>query len=461
MERTAPRTPRLLLLLVVPPLLATLLAVLLGPVRPCAGAPAVSSGEEKWGYVAIRPQAKMFWWLYPSKKASVQPLVLWLQGGPGASGTGFGNFEEIGPLDVNLQPRKTTWLAAASLLFVDNPVGTGYSYVTYQDAYAHNISTVATDMRVLLAGFFAEAKEFQTVPFYIFSESYGGKMAAAISLELLKAINNKEITCAFKGVALGDSWISPLDSVLTWGPYLHATSLLDKPGLKLVMEAANAVKEAYDAGQYANATRLWSLAEDVISSYTNGVNFYNILTQDSTNHYVDTSATKPRKKPLAKLYQTHVGHLQQAALSQLMNGAIRKKLEIIPEDVRWGGQSEDVFTNMAADFMKPVIDMVDELLSSGVKVTVYNGQLDLIVDTLGQESWVQKMKWPGLDAFNELKWSPLSLVSSDNVAYHKSYGNFTFYWILKAGHMVPLDQGDTALELLRRVTGQESLLREH
>lgn len=38
---------------------------------------------------------------------------------------------------------------------------------------------------------------------------------------------------------------------------------------------------------------------------------------------------------------------------------------------------------MAGDFMKPVVDIVDQLLTAGVNVTVYNGQLDLIVDTMG------------------------------------------------------------------------------
>lgn len=32
------------------------------------------------------------------------------QGGPGASSTGFGNFEEIGPLDRELDERDTTWV---------------------------------------------------------------------------------------------------------------------------------------------------------------------------------------------------------------------------------------------------------------------------------------------------------------------------------------------------------------
>lgn len=48
------------------------------------------------------------------------------------------------------------------------------------------------------------------------------------------------------------------------------------------------------------------------------------------------------------------------------------------------GQATNVFLNMEKDFMKPVISIVDELLEAGVNVTVYNGQLDLIVDTIGR-----------------------------------------------------------------------------
>lgn len=48
------------------------------------------------------------------------------------------------------------------------------------------------------------------------------------------------------------------------------------------------------------------------------------------------------------------------------------------------GQANNVFLNMEGDFMKPAISVVDELLEAGVNVTVYNGQLDLIVDTMGR-----------------------------------------------------------------------------
>jgi len=70
-------------------------------------------GGEDWGYMDVRAGAHMFYWLYTSTAAAdptTLPIVIWLQGGPGAGGTGYGNFEEMGPLDVNLQPRNSSWV---------------------------------------------------------------------------------------------------------------------------------------------------------------------------------------------------------------------------------------------------------------------------------------------------------------------------------------------------------------
>ncbi|XP_072847045.2 retinoid-inducible serine carboxypeptidase isoform X1 [Pogona vitticeps] len=416
--------------------------------------------RQAWGYVPVRSNASMFWWLYyadnPAQNFTSFPLILWLQGGPGASGCGYGNFEEIGPLDADLKPRRTTWLQAASVLFVDNPVGTGYSYVNDTLAYATDICTVTSDMMVLLKEFFASKTEFQKIPFYIFSESYGGKMAAAIALELYKAVEAGTIKCNFSGVALGDSWISPIDSVIAWGPYLYTTSLLDDKGLKEVTTAAKKILDAMNKKEFKLATLLWSKAEDIIENNTNGVNFYNILTQESETASRSLTSTLSETLPLIKLFQRHVQYQNKDKLSDLMNGPIRKKLKIIPDHVKWGGQSENVFMNMAGDFMKHVIDTVDELLEANVNVTVYNGQLDLIVPTMGQEAWIRKLKWPKLKKFSAQRWQPLYACpeSTQTAAFHKSYDNLDFFWILKAGHMVPADQGDMALKMLRIVTHQ-------
>ncbi|TRY59609.1 hypothetical protein DNTS_003892 [Danionella cerebrum] len=416
--------------------------------------------KESWGYVDVREGAHMFWWLYYADSSSASyrelPLVMWLQGGPGGSGCGFGNFEEIGPLDRDLKPRETSWVRASSVLFVDNPVGTGYSYTDSEDALTKDVGMVASDMMVLLKAFFSLKKEFQSIPFFIFSESYGGKMAAAISLELTEAIQAGSIKCNFAGVALGDSWISPIDSVMTWGPYLYSTSLLDDNGLNEVITAAKAVLEAVSQGQYQKATELWSVTENVIEQNTNGVNFYNILSQNDDEMLKSTSE-RSANGFITLLKKRHIHPLHRQSLSKLMNGQIKQKLGVIPKNVTWGGQAEDVFLNMAGDFMKPVVDVVDKLLAAGVNVTVYNGQLDLIVDTMGQELWVKKLKWEGLQSFSKMKWTALvdPQEQSQTGAFFKTYKNFAFYWILKAGHMIPADQGPMALRMLKMITQQD------
>ncbi|XP_074079757.1 retinoid-inducible serine carboxypeptidase [Macrotis lagotis] len=417
-------------------------------------------GKETWDYVTVRSNASMFWWLYyannPCKNFTELPLIMWLQGGPGGSSTGFGNFAEIGPLDEDLKPRKTTWLQSSSLLFVDNPVGTGFSFANESDAYAKNLDMVTSDMLVLLQNFFNSRPEFKTIPFYIFSESYGGKMAAGISLELYKAIQKGSINCNFAGVALGDSWISPVDSVLSWGPYLYSMSLLDDRSLTDLTEIGEKILEAMDKGLYEWATQLWEDAETLVEQDTDGVNFYNILNK-TPQEFTMKMSQEFTQHHLVRLFHRHVSHLHQDKLSALMNGPIRKKLKIIPDFVTWGEQSSLVFKNMQKDFMKPVINIVDELLEAGINVIIYNGQLDLIVDTMGQEAWLRKLKWPELTTFNQMKRKPLYVnpQSYDTSAFYKSHKNLSFFWILKAGHMVPSDQGEMALKMMRIVTGQE------
>lgn len=165
-------------------------------------------------------------------------MVIWLQGGPGASSTGYGNFAELGPLDHELNPRNFTWVKDVNVLFVDNPVGSGFSYTDSNAQLTTTNRQIAEDFVELLKGFYAKNPEFAQTPLYILCESYGGKMTAEIALVLYEAIQNQELDIIFEGVGLGDSWVSPIDSVLTWGPYLLQlvkNDLIYLPTFKLIL----------------------------------------------------------------------------------------------------------------------------------------------------------------------------------------------------------------------------------
>ncbi|KAJ0670609.1 putative carboxypeptidase C [Helianthus annuus] len=193
-------------------------------------------GSEKWGYIPVRP-TQMFWWYYRSPfrtqdPNNLWPIILWLQGGPGSSGVGFGNFKEIGPLDTFLNPRNSTWLKKADLLFVDNPVGVGYSFVEDETLYVRNDEEAARDLTTLLIAIFNEDESLQKSPLYIMGESYGGKYGVTLALYALKAIQAKQLNLILGGIVLGDTWISPEDYVASWGPLLKDISRLDNNGLK-------------------------------------------------------------------------------------------------------------------------------------------------------------------------------------------------------------------------------------
>ncbi len=55
-------------------------------------------------------------------------------------------------------------------------------------------------------------------------------------------------------------------------------------------------------------------------------------------------------------------------LVKLMNGPIREKLGIIPDNVTYETQSAEVFSHLSVDFNKPVIDVVDKMLNTKLKV---------------------------------------------------------------------------------------------
>jgi cathepsin A (carboxypeptidase C) len=78
----------------------------------------------------------MFYWLFKSRRQSSDPLVFWLTGGPGCSSE-MAVFYENGPFSINddltLKNNPYSWSDVSNIVFVDNPVGTGFSEVSELD----------------------------------------------------------------------------------------------------------------------------------------------------------------------------------------------------------------------------------------------------------------------------------------------------------------------------------------
>ena len=127
--------------------------------------------------------AYLFYWYVPSMNSPVtDPLVVWLSGGPGCSSE-LSYFYEIGPFRVlgsgaagntSLEFNSFTWARNASLLFIDSPVGTGFSYLAspLEGGYATDEKAVADALYAFLNVWFPLFPIHKDAPFYISAERF-------------------------------------------------------------------------------------------------------------------------------------------------------------------------------------------------------------------------------------------------------------------------------------------------
>ncbi|CAN6270829.1 unnamed protein product [Urochloa humidicola] len=318
-----------------PHLLAVACLLLCALLPAAAVSDGTQDGSQRWGYVKTLPGINMFWLWYRSPQkistpAKPWPTVLWLQGGPGGSAVGHGNFLEIGPLDVNLKPRQWTWLKVADLIFVDAPVGVGYSYTEDQDALVKTDSQAVVDLAVVLEELLKkELPSMKKSPLYIVGESYGGKLAAMLGVSVSRAIRAGTLKLNLGGVVLGDSWISPSDFSLSYAQLLHYASRLNDNAVADVNKMAVMVKEQMLAGQYATARQTFTDQLDLIDSQSDSVNINNFLLDTGMNPVLmdgnlktNTSLQRTTEEP---------GSVPNNTIDGDMNGPIKKMFKIIPK----------------------------------------------------------------------------------------------------------------------------------
>jgi len=111
------------------------------------------------GYINVNESAdaNLFYWFFESQSdPTTDPVVLWMTGGPGCSSE-LALFFENGPYTVNenltLATNPYSWNTFANLLYIDQPVGTGFSYANSD--YVNDEALVSADMWNFLQSWFA------------------------------------------------------------------------------------------------------------------------------------------------------------------------------------------------------------------------------------------------------------------------------------------------------------------
>ena len=114
------------------------------------------------------------------------PVIVYFNGGPGAasienafSGLGPVFMRESGPERFNF-----TWTKNATLIFVDNPAGVGFSYARRPADNIHSDFSYQRDALTFMIKLFADNTELRDNPLYICGISYGGLYAPYLTWAL-------------------------------------------------------------------------------------------------------------------------------------------------------------------------------------------------------------------------------------------------------------------------------------
>lgn len=404
--------------------------------------------ELKWltsysGYLTVNAQynSNMFFWYFPAVlEAKTAPVVLWLQGGPGVSSL-FGLFTENGPFamktNTTLKKRKFSWHLNHHLIYIDNPVGTGFSFTDDEAGYATNEKDVGNNLYEALKQFFTLFNELQDNDFFITGESYGGKYVPAVGHAILRksAIASEVPKINLKGLAIGNGLSDPINQI-NYGDYLYQLGLIDLNG-------RNAFAEAEGRGIACIKKRDFECAFNVFDELIDmdqtpyGSMFKNLTGFNSYFNYID-----PDRDDGSLLMGDFVQMSDTKRAIHVGNNTFHG----------WEGENK-VEIKMKNDIMDSVAEWVSELLSH-YKVLVYNGQLDIIVAYPLTENYLQHLKFNG-DADYKTAKRMIWRVDGEVAGYVKHAGNLTDVLVRNAGHMVPCDQPKWALDLILRLTSNK------
>lgn len=100
-----------------------------------------------------------------------------------------------------------------------------------------------------------------------------------------------------------------------------------------------------------------------------------------------------------------------------------------------------------------IVSCIDDVafVLNYMPVLLYNGQDDMLINTAGTLEWIGKMQWPGNSEFYNAQHQNWVLNDGNKPAgYAQSARNLTFVLVYKSGHLVPMDQIDVSVEMIRR-----------
>ena len=393
------------------------------------------------GYITINENGDdMFYWYFPSRSDPTKdPLVVWFTGGPGCSSTTAMLFEN-GPFNLTDKGvpiiNDYSWNTKANLLFLDNPIGVGFSHAKRDD-----VPRFETAVKKNIQTFFQRwidlppFKQLQGRPIFITGESYGGHYVPCVANALM-SLNDPKLVV--KGAAIGNGMVNSARQYVAYANYsLQNTKILQ-----------------FTQADYDSLVPKLRICEVLMRMAPK------FIVDQSLGYCGSLSQMTIQKVPDVNVYDINskcVGPLcyDMTVYENFMNSP--EVINQLEADKPWLDCNFDVNQILAQyDWIIDYSTQLNLLLENGAKVMAYYGQDDWICNWVGGFQWSFDFVWSKQQEFRDSEWEN-DWQGGAGMRRQTKDGSFQFIVVKKSGHMVPMNQPQVSLQMLNDFIGTPSL----
>ncbi|KAG9447473.1 hypothetical protein H6P81_013601 [Aristolochia fimbriata] len=403
------------------------------------------------------------------------PVVLWLNGGPGCSS--FDGFVyEHGPFNFEARNESAalpklhlnpySWSKVSSVIYLDSPAGVGLSYSDNPEDYTTGDFKTASDTHMFLLKWFELYPEFLSNPFFISGESYAGIYVPTLAAEVAKGIDaGVEPIINLKGYLVGNGASGTQFDRNALVPFAHGMGLISDDIFQEVTSICqgdywdpinenckNKLSKVYKLLEGLNR---YDILEPCYHSPTtlNIVNNYKNELPSSFRRLGETERPLPvRKRMFGRSWPLRApvkaGRIptwpelglgavglpcmsDEVATAWLNNEAVRSAIHGEQQNV---AGSWDLCTDRITYYHDAggMIKYHRNLTTKGYRALIFSGDHDMCIPFTGTQAWTRSMGYQVID-----EWRPW-YVNKQVAGYTQGYANnLTFLTIKGAGHTVP------------------------
>ncbi|TMW65998.1 hypothetical protein Poli38472_003763 [Pythium oligandrum] len=388
------------------------------------------------GQLQLDSKEKLFYWYSESQKdPSKDPIVLWLNGGPGCSSVS-GLFTENGPFvalqDGSVKINDYSWNRKANVVWVESPAGVGFSE-PQQPAEYYNDDVVADRLHQFLGKFFAKYPELQGRDFYITGESYAGiYIPYLVNLLVERPIEGVSL----KGFAIGNPLTDNEIDGNAYFDYYYSHALISRQQYHSALEACtNEIAQCMftpvnctEKCEQAVAAGYAAAAHDKFNPYF----IYGDVCQLSNGQAGALHEKHKKNHPTPTTHRGDIGPCADTFTETYLNTKELQEAVHLETPIVW----QDCNPFISRHFTRSLSSLPKyrNILNRGLKAMIYSGDADSVVNFIGTERWITD---DGLKLREVKAWEAWFGPDKQVAGYVQEFEGLTFKTIKGAGHMVP------------------------